>query len=72
MPAHVQPESIFLQVVAMPSVPGTNSGTGKEDRGGSMNKKKMGLIGPIIQDNHQHQCNSGCQGNIHMIIKRGA
>ena len=37
-----------------------------------MTKTKLGLIGPIIKDNHQHQCNSGCQGNIHMIIKRGA
>jgi hypothetical protein len=71
MPAQVQPESILLQVVAMPSVPGTNNETGKEERGGSMNKRKMGLIGPIIKHTYQHQCNGECQGNIHMIYKRG-
>ena len=37
-----------------------------------MNKRKMGLIGPIIKDNYyNHQCNGECQGNIHMIYKGG-
>ena len=36
-----------------------------------MNKRKMGLIGPIIKDTYQHQCNGECKGNIHMIYKRG-
>ena len=37
-----------------------------------MNKRKLGLIGPIIKDTYKHQCNSGCQGSIHMIEKRRA
>jgi hypothetical protein len=36
-----------------------------------MNKRKLGLIGPIIQDTYNHQCNGECKGNIHMIYKRG-
>ena len=36
-----------------------------------MSKRRMGLIGPIIQDNYQHQCNGECKGNIHMIYKGG-
>ena len=36
-----------------------------------MNKRKMGLIGPIIKDTYQHQCNGECKGNIHMIYKGG-
>ena len=46
-------------------------GRGTKTGGGSMNKRKMGLIGPIIKDTYQHQCNSECQENIHMI-KKGA
>ena len=34
--------------------------------------RKLGIIGPIIKDNHGHmECNSECRGNIH-VIKRVA
>jgi hypothetical protein len=32
-----------------------------------MSKRRMGLIGPIIQDTYNHQCNGECKGAIHMI-----
>ena len=37
-----------------------------------MTKTKLGLIGPIIKDNHGHECNGECKGSIHVIYKRGA
>jgi hypothetical protein len=36
-----------------------------------MSKRKLGLIGPIIQDVYKHNCTSECRGSIHMINKRG-
>ena len=38
-----------------------------------MTKTKLGLIGPIIKDNHGHdECNGECKGNIHVIYRRTA
>jgi len=38
-----------------------------------MTKKKLGLIGAILKDNHGHdECNGECKGSIHVIYNREA
>ena len=37
-----------------------------------MTKKKVGGSGAILKDNHGHECNGECKGNIHVIYNREA
>ena len=36
----------------------------------TMKRITKGIIGPIIKDTYDHQCNGECKGNIHVIYLR--